>query len=259
MIYYKTPDEIERIRQSSLLVSRTLAEVAKHIKPGTTTISLDKLADQFIRDHGGIPAFLGYRGFPNSACISVNEAVVHGIPGETVLKEGDIVSVDLGVVLDGFYGDSAYTFPVGEISEEKQRLLNITRQSLEMGIQQAWIGKRIGDIAATIQEFVEKNGYSVVRELVGHGVGKKLHEDPEVPNYGRRGSGAKLQEGLVIAIEPMVNMGKKNVMQSNDGWTIFTEDHKPSAHFEHTIAISKDGPVKLTTFEFIEEVSSVAV
>ncbi|MBK9729898.1 MAG: type I methionyl aminopeptidase [Chitinophagaceae bacterium] len=259
MIYYKTPEEIERIRQSSLLVSRTLAEVAKHIKPGTTTISLDKLADQFIRDHGGIPAFLGYRGFPNSACISVNEAVVHGIPGETVLKEGDIVSVDLGVVLDGFYGDSAYTFPVGEISEAKQRLLNITRQSLEMGIQQAWIGKRIGDIAATIQEFVEKNGYSVVRELVGHGVGKKLHEDPEVPNYGRRGSGAKLQEGLVIAIEPMVNMGKKNVMQSNDGWTIFTEDHKPSAHFEHTIAISKDGPVKLTTFEFIEEVSSVAV
>ncbi|MEP7129017.1 MAG: type I methionyl aminopeptidase [Chitinophagales bacterium] len=259
MIYYKTPEEIERIRQSSLLVSRTLAEVAKYIKPGVTTISLDKLADQFIRDHGGIPAFLGYRGFPNSACISVNEAVVHGIPGETVLNEGDIVSVDLGVVLDGFYGDSAYTFPVGEISEEKQRLLNITRQSLELGIQQARIGKRIGDIAATVQEFVEKNGYSVVRELVGHGVGKKLHEDPEVPNYGRRGAGAKLQEGLVIAIEPMVNMGKKNVMQSNDGWTIFTEDHKPSAHFEHTIAISKDGPVKLTTFEFIEEVSSVAV
>ncbi len=259
MIYYKTPEEIERIRKSSLLVSRALAEVAKHIKPGITTIKLDAVADEFIRDHGGFPAFLGYRGFPNSACISVNEVVVHGIPGETVLKDGDIVSVDIGVVLDEFYGDSAFTFPVGDISEAKQRLLNTTRQSLELGVQQAKIGGRIGDIAATIQEYVERHGYSVVRELVGHGVGKKLHEDPEVPNYGKRGSGAKLQEGLVIAIEPMVNMGKKQVMQANDGWTIFTEDHQPSAHFEHTVAVTRDGPQMLTTFRFIEEVLNVAV
>ncbi|MEO6166509.1 MAG: type I methionyl aminopeptidase [Chitinophagales bacterium] len=259
MIYYKTSEEIEYIRQSSLLVSRALAEVAKHVKPGVTTIRLDKLADQFIRDHGGVPAFLGYRGFPNSACISVNEVVVHGIPGEIVLKEGDIVSVDVGVLLEGFYGDSAYTFPVGEIDADKQRLLKITRESLELGVEQAKIGKRIGDIASTIQEFVEKNGYSIVRELVGHGVGKKLHEDPEVPNYGKRGSGAKLMEGLVIAIEPMVNMGKRNVMQANDGWTIFTEDHKPSAHFEHTVAITKNGPDVLTNFEFMEEIVAASV
>lgn len=259
MIYYKTPEEIERIRKSSLLVSRALAEVAKHIKPGITTIKLDAVADEFIRDHGGFPAFLGYRGFPNSACISVNEVVVHGIPGETVLKDGDIVSVDVGVVLDEFYGDSAFTFPVGDISEDKLRLLNTTRHSLELGVQQAKIGGRIGDIAATIQEYVERHGYSVVRELVGHGVGKKLHEDPEVPNYGKRGSGAKLQEGLVIAIEPMVNMGKKQVMQANDGWTIFTEDHQPSAHFEHTVAVTRNGPQMLTTFRFIEEVLNVAV
>lgn len=259
MIYHKTPEEIEYIRQSSLLVSRALAEVARHIKPGVTTLQLDLLADQFIRDHGGVPAFLGYRGFPNSACISVNEVVVHGIPGEIVLKEGDIVTVDLGVLLEGFYGDSAYTFPVGEISAEKQRLLRVTKESLDLGVQQARMGRRIGDIASAIQEFVEQHGYSVVRELVGHGVGKKLHEDPEVPNYGKRGSGPKLMEGLVIAIEPMVNMGKRNVMQANDGWTIFTEDHKPSAHFEHTVAVTKNGPDVLTTFEFIEEIVATPV
>ncbi|HUM48531.1 MAG TPA: type I methionyl aminopeptidase [Chitinophagales bacterium] len=259
MIYHKTPEEIEYIRQSSLLVSRALAEVARHIKPGVTTLQLDLLADQFIRDHGGVPAFLGYRGFPNSACISVNEVVVHGIPGEIVLKEGDIVTVDIGVLLEGFYGDSAYTFPVGEISAEKQRLLRVTKESLDLGVQQARMGRRIGDIASAIQEFVEQHGYSVVRELVGHGVGKKLHEDPEVPNYGKRGSGPKLMEGLVIAIEPMVNMGKRNVMQANDGWTIFTEDHKPSAHFEHTVAVTKNGPDVLTTFEFIEEIVATPV
>ena len=253
MIYYKTPDEIESIRESSLLVSRTLAEVARHIKPGITTISLDAIVNQFIKDHGGVPAFLGYRGFPNAACISVNEVVVHGIPGETVLKEGDIVSVDIGVLLNGFYGDSAFTFPVGEISTEKRQLLNVTRESLNLGIDQARAGKRIGDIAAAVQEYVEKNGYSVVRELVGHGIGKKLHEDPEVPNYGKRGAGTKLMEGLVIAIEPMVNAGKRNVLQSNDGWTIFTEDRKPSAHFEHTVAVTRTGPDVLTTFAFIEE------
>lgn len=254
MIYYKTHEEIESIRQSSLLVSRALAEVAKHIKPGVTTLELDKVADEFIREHGGIPAFLGYRGFPNSACISVNEVVVHGLPGNTALSNGDIVSVDIGVVLDGFYGDSAFSFPVGEISEEKKRLIKITRESLELGVQQARAGKRIGDIAFTIQDFVERKGYSIVRELVGHGVGKKLHEDPEVPNYGKRGSGTKIQEGLVIAIEPMVNMGKKNVLQASDGWSIYTEDRKPSAHFEHTVAVTKDGPDMLTTFEFIDEV-----
>lgn len=259
MIYHKTQEEIESIRQSSLLVSRALAEVAKSIKPGVTTLQLDSVADQFIRDHGGIPAFLGYRGFPNSACISVNEVVVHGVPGNIELKEGDIVSVDVGVLLDGFYGDSAYTFAVGEISADKQQLLKITKESLDLGVQQARIGKRIGDIASTIQDYVEQHGYSVVRELVGHGVGKKLHEDPEVPNYGRRGSGAKLMEGLVIAIEPMVNMGKKNVLQGKDGWTIFTEDHKPSAHFEHTVAVTKNGPDILTTFEFIEEIVDSAV
>lgn len=254
MIYYKTREEIERIRQSSLLVSKALAESAKHIRPGVTTLELDKIVDEFIRDHGGIPAFLGYRGFPNSACISVNEVVVHGIPGTQHLNEGDIVTMDVGVVMNGYYGDSAYTFAVGEISDEKKRLIQITKESLELGVQQARPGKRIGDIASAIQEYVEKNGYSVVRELVGHGVGKKLHEDPEVPNYGKKGVGPKLMEGLVIAIEPMVNMGKKAVVQANDGWTIFAEDLKPSAHFEHTVAITKNGPERLTTFEFIDEV-----
>ena len=254
MIYYKTHDEIESIRQSSLLVSKALAEAAKHIKPGITTLELDKRIDEFIRDHGGIPAFLGYRGFPNSACISVNEVVVHGVPGNQVLKDGDIVSVDVGVLLDGFFGDSAYTFGVGEVTEDKKRLMQVTKESLHLGVQEARIGKRIGDIARTIQDYVERHGYSVVRELVGHGVGKKLHEDPEVPNYGKRGSGPKLMEGLVVAIEPMVNMGKKNVYQANDGWTIFTEDHKPSAHYEHTVAVSKEGPDILTTFEFVEEI-----
>lgn len=253
MIYYKTTEEIECIRRSSLLVSRTLAEVAAYIKPGVTTLALDQVVQQFIQDHGGVPAFLGYRGFPNSACISVNEAVVHGIPGDVVLKEGDIVSMDVGVLMDGFYGDSAYTFPVGNISPEKERLLRITKQALLSGIEQARMGRRIGDIASSIQELVEKNGYAVVRELVGHGIGRKLHEDPEVPNYGRRGSGQKLSEGMVIAIEPMVNMGKRNVMQADDGWTILTEDRLPSAHFEHTVAVTRSGPDVLTTFAYIEE------
>ncbi|MBA3646999.1 MAG: type I methionyl aminopeptidase [Chitinophagales bacterium] len=254
MIYYKTVEEIENIRKSSLLVSRTLAEVAKNIKPGITTIDLDVIGEEFIRDHGAYPAFLGYRGFPNTLCVSVNEQIVHGVPGSYALKEGDIVSIDTGVVLDKFYGDSAYTFAVGEIDEQKKRLMQITRESLFLAVEQARVGKRIGDIAFTVQDFVERNGYSIVRELVGHGLGKKLHEDPEVPNYGKRGAGTKLLEGLVIAIEPMVNMGKRNVMQSPDGWTIYTEDKLPSAHFEHTVAITRNGPDVLTTFEFIEEV-----
>ncbi len=254
MIYYKTSDEVEGIRRSCLLVSRTLAEVAKHIKPGVSTIKLDKIVDEFIRDHHGIPAFLGYRDFPNSACISVNEEVVHGIPNGYTLKEGDIVSVDCGALLDEFFGDSAYTFSVGEISEEKKRLLRVTKESLDLGVQQARAGKRIGDIAAAIQDHVQAKGYSVVRELVGHGLGKSLHEDPQVPNYGKRGKGTKIQEGLVIAIEPMINAGRKEVYTANDHWTVITEDGKPSAHFEHTIAVKKNGPELLTTFEFIEEV-----
>ncbi len=254
MIFYKTQEEIEFIRNSSLLVSRALAEVAKYIKPGVTTLTLDKVGEEFIRDNRGYPAFLGYRGFPNSLCISVNEEVVHGLPGSILLKEGDLVSIDCGVLLDKFYGDSAFTFAVGEITEVKRQLLSVTRESLNLGVNQAKIGKRIGDIASTIQHHVERNGFSVVRELVGHGLGKKLHEDPEVPNYGKRGTGTKLMEGLVIAIEPMVNMGKKSVRQAEDGWTIFTEDRSPSAHFEHTVAITKDGPEVLTTFDYIEEV-----
>lgn len=254
MIYYKTNEEIEAVRKSCLLVSRTLAEVAKYIRPGVTTLELDKVVDEFIREHNGYPAFLGYRDFPKSACISVNEEVVHGIPHEYVLKEGDIVSVDCGALLDGYYGDSAYTFAVGEISDEKKRLLRVTKESLDLGVQQARVGKRIGDIAGSIQDYVQSKGYSVVRELVGHGLGKSLHEDPQVPNYGKRGSGTKIQEGLVIAIEPMINAGKKEVYTADDHWTVVTEDGKPSAHFEHTVAVKKNGPEILTTFEFIEEV-----
>jgi len=236
-----------------LLVSRTLAEVGKVIRPGISTLQIDKLVNEYMRDHGAIPSFLGYRDFPNSACISVNEVVVHGIPTSYELKEGDIVSVDCGATLDGFVGDSAFTFPVGEISEEKKKLLEVTKESLERGVQQARIGNRMGDVSWAIQDHVEKHGYSVVRELVGHGVGKSLHEDPEVPNYGKRGNGLKLQEGLVIAIEPMVNMGKKEVITAEDEWSVFTKDRKPAAHFEHTIAIRKTGPDLLTTFKFIEE------
>ena len=253
MIYYKTNEEIEGVRQSCLLVSKTLAEVAKFIKPGVTTLDIDKLVEEYMRDHGAVPSFLGYKDFPNAACISVNEVVVHGIPGKYVLKEGDIVSVDCGATLNGFVGDSAYTFPVGEISDEKKRLLQVTKESLYLGIEQARIGKRIGDISAAIQDHVEKHGYSVVRELVGHGLGRELHEDPEVPNYGKRGNGPKLLEGLVIAIEPMVNMGGRDIYTGEDHWTIFTRDKMPSAHFEHTVAVRKTGADVLTTFEYVEE------
>lgn len=253
MIYIKTDEEIEIQRESSLLVGKTLAEVSKHIRPGIKTIELDRVAEAFIRDHQAIPGFLGYGGFPGTLCISVNDQVVHGIPGDTVLKEGDIVSVDCGVLKNGFYGDSAYTFAVGEISEELQQLLDRTKQSLYLGIEQAVAGNRVGDIGFAVQNHVEKFGYGVVRELVGHGVGKKLHEKPEVPNYGRRGSGIKLKAGMVIAIEPMVNLGTKAVHQEADGWTIRTADRKPSAHFEHTIAIRNDKADILSSFKFIEE------
>ncbi len=254
MIYYKTAEEIEHIRNSSLLVARTLAEVAKNINPGVTSLQLDKIAEEFIKDNGGIPAFKGYGGFPNSLCISPNEQVVHGIPNDQPYVDGDIISVDCGVLMNGFYGDSAYTFSVGEIPNETMQLMKVTKESLYRGIGVALPGKRLQDISYEIQTYCEKNGYSVVRELVGHGIGKNLHEAPEVPNFGKRGSGIKLQVGLVIAIEPMINMGKRNIIHGKDGWTIKTADNKPSAHYEHTIAI-KDGKADiLSSFEYVEDV-----
>ncbi len=254
MIDYKTEEEVEIQRESSLLVGKTLAEVAKLIQPGVTTLELDKVAEEFIRDHHAIPGFKGYNGFPNSLCTSVNEQVVHGIPNNKPLKNGDIVSVDCGVLKNGFYGDSAYTFAVGEVSAEIQQLLDVTKQSLLLGMEQAIVGNRIGDIGYTIQKYCESFGYGVVRELVGHGLGRSLHESPEVPNYGRKRSGLKLKEGLVLAIEPMINLGVKEVKQLNDGWTIVTADGKPSAHFEHDVAIRKGKVLVLSTFEHIEEV-----
>lgn len=252
-IYYKTESEIEKIHQSSLIVSKTLAEVGKSIQPGITSAELDKIAESYIISCGAKPAFKGYKGFPATLCVSVNAQVVHGMPGMYKLKEGDIVSVDCGAVKDGFYGDSAYTFGVGQISEEARQLLRITKEALKLGVEAAIEGGRLGDISASVQQHVEKYNYGVVRELVGHGIGRNLHEGPDVPNYGRRGNGMKLMRGLVIAIEPMINMGKKEVIQEDDGWTITTKDGKPSAHFEHTVAIAKGKPEVLTTFELIEQ------
>ena len=253
MIYFKTDEEIERIRESSLLVGKTLAEVARVIGPGVKTIDLDRLAEEFIRSHGAVPAFKGYNGFPYTLCISVNEQVVHGFPGERLLREGDIVSVDCGTLKNDFYGDSAYTFAIGEVEEEVKMLMKRTRESLYKGIEMAVEGKRVGDIGFAVQQYVERYGYSVVRDLVGHGVGRNLHEKPEVPNYGRRGTGAQLGNGMVIAIEPMINLGIKNVIQESDGWTIRTADRKPSAHFEHTVAIKTGKADVLSSFEMIEE------
>ncbi|GBU07861.1 methionine aminopeptidase [Bacteroidales bacterium] len=254
MIYLKTDEEIELMRDANRLVGSTLAEVAKNIREGVTTLSLDKLAETFIRDHGAIPSFLGYNGFPFSLCISVNEHVVHGFPSDYVLKAGDIVSVDCGTYLNGYCGDSAYTFTVGEVSPEVRQLLIATKHSLYLGIEQATEGKRIGDIGHAIQSYCESNSYSVVRELVGHGIGKKMHESPEVPNYGKKGYGSLLKTGMCIAIEPMINMGKRKVVFEKDGWTVRTGDRKPSAHFEHTVAIRAGKADILSTFEFIEEV-----
>jgi methionyl aminopeptidase len=255
-IYYKSLEEIELIRESSLLVSKTLAEVAKIIKPGVTTLSLDKLAYEFIKDHGAIPAFLNYGGFPNSLCISPNEQVVHGFPNDHVIKEGDLISVDCGVIKNNYFGDSAYTFSIGEVDAEKQKLCKVTQECLNLAIEKAVVGMRIGDIAFAVQNHAETNGFGVVRELVGHGVGVKLHEKPEVPNYGKRGSGIKLEEGMVIAIEPMINAGKAGVKFWSDGWTVTTIDNKPSAHFEHTVAVKKGKADVLSTFSLIEEVLS---
>lgn len=254
MIYLKTEEEIELIRKSSLLVAKAHAEVAKLIEPGVTSLQLDKRAEEFIRDNGGYPAFKGYSGFPNSLCISPNDQVVHGIPNDEPLKEGTILSVDCGVLMDGYYGDSAYTYTIGEVSAEIQKLLDVTKESLYKGIEQAVVGKRVGDIGFAVQQHAETQGYGVVRELVGHGVGKNLHESPEVPNYGKRGRGPKMQDGLVIAIEPMINMGVRNIVQHADGWTITTADNLPSAHYEHTVAVRKGKADILSSFEFIEEV-----
>ena len=255
MIFIKTAEEVELLRESNLLVSKTLAEIAKHVRPGISTGQLDAIAEEFIRDHDAVPGFKGYQGFPATLCTSVNEQVVHGIPSmKTVLKEGDIVSVDCGVVKQGYYGDTAFTFEVGEVSQEVKRLLKTTRECLFNGIEKAVEGQRTGDIGHAVQNHAESNGYSVVRELVGHGLGKNMHEEPEVPNYGRRGTGAKLKKGMVICIEPMINMGKRQINQGVDGWTISTADKKPSAHFELAIVVDKGEADILSTFFYIDEI-----
>jgi methionyl aminopeptidase len=254
MLYFKTDEEVGFLRESNMLVSLTLAELASHIKPGVTTLFLDQIAEAFIRDHNAMPGFKGYGGFPNTLCTSVNDEVVHGIPSKYILKEGDIISVDCGVILNGWYGDSAFTFPVGEINEEKKRLLEYTRASLEEGVKEAVAGNRVGDISYAVQTKAESGGYSVVRELVGHGLGRKLHEQPEVANWGKQGTGPKMEKGLVICIEPMINAGKKDTLQMRDGWTIKTADGRPSAHFEYAVAVDKGKADVLTTFEFIEKV-----
>ncbi len=254
MIFLKTDEEIELMREANRLVGMTLGEVAKHVKPGVTTLSLNTIAEEFIRSHGAIPSFLGYNDFPYSLCISVNENVVHGFPSAYELREGDVISVDCGTEKNGFCGDSAYTFCVGEVAEDVKALLRTTKESLYLGIEKAVEGNRIGDIGETIQTYCERKGYSVVRELVGHGIGRKMHESPEVPNYGRRGTGPLLKKGMCIAIEPMINMGSKNVVFEKDGWTVRTRDRKPSAHFEHTVAIRQGKAEILSTFEFVEAV-----
>jgi methionyl aminopeptidase len=253
MVHYKSKQEIELMRESSLLVSKTLAEVAKIIKPGISTFELDQYAEKFILANGAAPSFKGYQDFPFACCISVNDAVVHGFPTKDALKDGDIVSVDVGVFKNGFHGDSAYTFAIGQISDEIKQLLSVTKASLYKGIEKAIHGNRTGDIAYAVQNYTEKeHGYGVVRELVGHGLGRKLHEEPQVPNYGKRGTGAKLKEGMVIAIEPMINLGTKNVYHDKDGWTIRTEDGKPAAHYEHVVCIQRGKADVLSSFAEIE-------
>jgi methionyl aminopeptidase len=254
MLYTKTNEEVELLRESNLLVSRTLGELASLIKPGISTLELDRIAEIFIRDNGAEPAFKGYNGFPKTLCTSVNDEVVHGIPSGYVLKEGDVISIDCGVLMNGFYGDSAYTFAVGEISDDVKRLLEYTRASLDEGVKETIAGNRVGDISFAVQSKAESGGYSVVRELVGHGLGTRLHESPEVPNYGKRGTGPKLVKGMVICIEPMINMGIKDTLQMRDGWTIKTADGKPSAHFEYAVAVDKGKADVLTTYKYIEEV-----
>ncbi len=259
MIFLKTEDEIELLRQSNLLVGKTLAELAKLIKPGITTLELDRVAEEFIRDHGAIPTFKGFPNqygepFPASICTSVNEQVVHGIPNDIPLKEGDIISIDCGTYMNGFCGDSAYTFSVGEVAPEVKKLLKVTKEALYLGIQNAVQGKRIGDIGYAIQTYCEDNSFGVVREFVGHGIGKEMHEDPQVPNFGKRGYGALLKKGMCLAIEPMITQGMKNIVMESDGWTVRTKDRKMAAHFEHTIAVRTGKADILSSFEYIEEV-----
>lgn len=258
MIFLKTEDEIELMRKANLLVGRTLAEIGKAIRPGVTTTELDKIADEYIRDNGAIPTFKGFPNpygpaFPAAICTSVNEQVVHGVPNDEPLKEGDIVSVDCGTLLDGFNGDSCYTFMVGEVSEEVKTLLRVTKESLYLGIENALAGRRIGDIGYAIQQHCEGHGFGVVREFVGHGIGREMHEDPAVPNYGRRGNGTMMKNGLCIAIEPMITMGTREVYLMPDKWTVVTRDGKPAAHFEHTIAIHHGKADILSSFEEIEK------
>lgn len=253
-INYKSVEEIELIRESSLLVGKTLGEIAKVIGPGITTLELNKLAETFIRDNGGVPAFLNYHGFPFSLCISLNDQVVHGFPSKNVLVEGDLVSVDCGVILNKYYGDSAFTFAIGEVNDTVKKLMRVTRECLDLGVEKAVVGNRVGDIGYAVQEHAEKNGFGVVKELVGHGVGTHLHEKPEVPNYGKRGSGIKLEEGMVIAIEPMINAGRAGVKFWDDGWTVSTSDKKPSAHYEHTVAVKKGKADILSTFSYVDNV-----
>lgn len=248
----KSAEEIEMIRENNLLVSSTLAEVGKMIQPGVTTAALDKRAEEYIRDHGAEPGFLGYGGFPNSLCTSVNDAVVHGIPSDYELKEGDVISIDCGTYKNGFYGDTAYTFSVGAIDKEVEKLLRATKEALFKGIEKAVAGNRVGDISFAVQSHAEGAGFSVVREMVGHGLGSSMHESPEVPNYGKRGRGPKLKPGLVICVEPMINLGTRNIKQDPDGWTIRTMDNKPSAHYELALAIRNGEADILSTFEYIE-------
>ncbi|NND26053.1 MAG: type I methionyl aminopeptidase [Flavobacteriaceae bacterium] len=253
MIIPKTKEEIELMRESALIVSRTLGLLAKEVKPGVTTLALDKIAEEYIRDQDAIPGFLGLYDFPNTLCMSPNEQVVHGFPTNVPLKEGDIISIDCGAIKNGFYGDHAYTFKVGEVTEEVQKLLDVTKASLYVGIREFKKGNRVGDVGFAIQNYCESHGYGVVRELVGHGLGRKMHEDPEMPNYGKRGRGKKFSEGMVVAIEPMINMGTRRIMQHADGWTITTVDKKPSAHFEHNVALVNGKPELLSTFDYVYE------
>jgi len=253
MIIAKTKEEIALMRESALIVSKTLGMLAKEVKPGVTTLYLDGLAEEFIRDHDAIPGFLGLYDFPNTLCMSPNEQVVHGFPTNEPLKEGDIISIDCGAIKNGFYGDHAYTFEVGEVAPETKKLLKVTKESLYIGIREFKVGNRVGDVGYAIQQYCESHGYGVVRELVGHGLGRQMHEAPEMPNYGKRGRGKKFIEGQVVAIEPMINMGTKSIRQHRDGWTITTQDNKPSAHFEHNVAIVDGKPELLSTFGYIYE------
>jgi methionyl aminopeptidase len=253
MIKIKSREEIEIMRESALIVSKTLGMLAKEVKPGVTTLFLDKLAEDFIREQGAIPGFLGLYDFPNTLCMSPNSQVVHGFPTKDPLKEGDIISIDCGALKNGFYGDHAYTFAVGEIDDATKKLLEVTKESLYVGIREFKAGNRVGDVGFAIQNFTEKYGYGVVRELVGHGLGRKMHEDPEMPNYGKRGRGKKFAEGMVVAIEPMTNLGTHKIRQHSDGWTITTLDNKPSAHFEHDVAIVNGKPELLSTFKYVNE------